>query len=138
MKQSGKNWSKLTSNFAFAHNTSVKYTNGQTPYIFGFGTKPKVSMTLKLGLLQDKNKHCEFDFCNGLQSHIHSENNLPNNCTDCLLRPHLSDELLKRENEFKRFYSSTYQRCQQIMSKAQEYRNRYKLGRPVNVGQTVF
>ena len=30
MNQSGSNWSKLTSKFPFAHNTSVKYTNSQT------------------------------------------------------------------------------------------------------------
>ena len=32
-------------------------------------------------------------------------------------------------------YSSTYQRCRQITSKAHEHRNRYKLGRPVNAVQ---
>ena len=38
----------------------------------------------------------------------------------------------------KRIYSSTYQRCRQITSKAHEYRNRFKLGRPINIGQKVF
>ena len=45
---------------------------------------------------------------------------------------------LKRENEFKRIYSSTYQRCRQITSKAHEHRDRYKLGRPISTGQKVF
>ena len=85
-------------------------------------------MTLKLGLLRDKDKQCKSKFCDGLQSHTHSENSLPNNTPNLLLRPQLSDELLKRESEFKRIYSSTCQRCRQITSKAHEYRNRFKLG----------
>ena len=108
MNQSGNNWSKLTSKFAFAHNTSVNYTTGQTPYEIVFGTKPQVPMTLKLGLLRDKDKQCKSEFCDALQSHAHSEISLPNNSLNRLLRPQLSDELLKRENEFKRICSSTY------------------------------
>ena len=138
MNQSGNNWSKLTSKSAFAHNTSVNYTTGRTPYEIVFGTKPQVPMTLKLGLLRDKDKQCKSEFCDGLQSHTHSENSLPNNSLNRLLRPQLSDELLKRENEFKRIYSSTYQRCRQITSKAHEHRNRFKLGRPISTGQKVF
>ena len=45
---------------------------------------------------------------------------------------------LKRGNEFKQIFSSTYQRCRQITSKAHEHRNRFKLGRPINAGQEVF
>ena len=135
MNQSGNNWSKLTSKFAFAHNTSVNYTTGQTPYEIVFGTKPQVPMTLKLGLLRDKDKQGKSEFCDGLQSHTHSENSLPNNSFNLLLRPQLSDELLEQENEFKRIYSSTYQRCRQITSKAHEHRNRLKLGRPISSGQ---
>ena len=47
-------------------------------------------------------------------------------------------KLLKRENEFKRFSSSTYQRCGQITSKAHEHRNRFKLGRHISTGQKMF
>ena len=95
-------------------------------------------MTLKLGLLRDKVKQCKSEFCDGLQSRTHSENSLPNSSLNRLLRPQLSDELLKRENEFKRIYSTTYQRCRQITSKTHEHRNRCKLGRPVSIGQKVF
>ena len=105
MNQSGNKWSKLASKFAFAHNTSVIYTTGQTPYEIVFGTKPQIPMTLKLGLLRDKDKQCKSEFCDGLQSHTHSENSLPNISLNRLLQPQLSDELLKRENEFKRIYS---------------------------------
>ena len=95
-------------------------------------------MTLKLGLLRNKNKQCESEYCEGLKPHSHSENQLPNKSLDRLLRPQLSNELLHRENEFKRIYSSTYQRCRQITSKAHEHRNRFKLGRPIKTGQKVL
>ena len=103
-----------------------------------FGTKPQVPMTLKLGLIRDKNKQCRSEYCEGLKPHTHSESQLQNKTLDRLLRPQLSDELTARENDFKRIYSSTYQRCHQITSKAHEYRDRFKLGRPINIGQKVF
>ena len=130
MIQSGNNWTKLTCEISFAHNRSVNYTTGQMPY----ETQPQVPMTLKLGLVRDKNKQCESEFCDGLQSHTHSENNLPNNSLDRLLRPQPFDELLERENEYKQIYSSTYQKCRHITSKAHEHRNRYKL----SVRQKIF
>ena len=45
---------------------------------------------------------------------------------------------LKRENEFERIYSSTYQRCRQILSKAHEHRKRFKLGRPISTFLPAF
>ena len=80
-------------------------------------------MTLKLGLLRHKNKQWKSELCNGLQSHTHNKNNLPNNSSNCSLRPQLSDQLLKRVNEYKETYSSTYQRCRQTKPKAHEHRN---------------
>ena len=136
--ESGNNWSTLASKFAFAHNTSVNYTTGMTPYEIVFGVKPQIPMTLKLGLIRDKNKQCKSEFCADLQPHTHSENNLRNKSLDRLLRPQLSSELLTRENDFKSIYSSTYKRCREITSKAHEYRNRFKLGRPLAVGQKVL
>ena len=138
MNQSGNNWSKLASMFAFAHNTSENYTTGQTPYEIVFGTKPHFPVTLKLGLLRDKinnaNPNSVMDF-NLIHIHI---NNPPINSLHHQLRPQLSDELLKRENEFERIYSSTYQGCHQITSKAHEHRNRFKLGRAISTGQKGF
>ena len=135
VNHSGNSWSKLASKIAFAHKTSENYTTGQTLYEICLGTKPRVPTTLKLGLLRDKNKQCISELCDGLQSHTHSENSLPNNSVNRLLRPKLSDEVLKWENECKRIYFSTYQRCRQITSKAHEHQNRFKLGRPINTGQ---
>ena len=86
-------------------------------------------MTLKLGLLRDKNKQCKSEFCAVLQPHTHSENNFRNKSLDRLLKPQLSSELLTRENELKSIYSSTYKRCREITSKAHAYRNCFKLGK---------
>ena len=72
MNQSGTKWSKLASKFAFAHNTSVNYTTGQTHYEIVIGTKSQVPVTLKLGLIQDKDKQSKAKFCDGLQSHTRS------------------------------------------------------------------
>ena len=52
----GNNWSSLAPKFAFAHNSSVNYTTGKTPYEFVFGTKPQLPMSLKLGLYRNKHK----------------------------------------------------------------------------------
>ena len=94
-------------------------------------------MTIKLGLLRDKDKQCRSEFCDELQSLTDSENNLLNNSLNRLLQPELSDELPKRENEFKQIYSSTCHRCRQITSKAHEHRNRFTLGKPIGVGPKV-
>ena len=109
-----------------------------TPYGNVLVVKPQKPMTLKLGLIRDKNKQCKSEFCVDLQPHTHSENNLRNKSFDQLLRPQLSSELLTRENEFKSFYSSTYKNCRETTSKAHVYRNRFKLGRPLEVVQKVL
>ena len=44
----GNTWSSLAPHFAFAHNTSVNYTTGKTPYGLVFGTKPQIPMSLNL------------------------------------------------------------------------------------------
>ena len=123
--KSGKNWSKLTPKFEFSHDRSVNYTTGLTPYEIVFDPKPQVPLTLKLGLIRDKNKQCKFEDCQGLKPYTHSKNQLPNKLSDRLVRPQLSDELIARENDFKRMYSSTYQQCRQNTSQAHEYRNRF-------------
>ena len=48
------NWSSLATKFAFAHNTSVNYTTGITPYEIVLGNKPQNPMSLKLGLYRNK------------------------------------------------------------------------------------
>ena len=54
LNDTGNNWSCLAPKFAFAHNTSVNYTTGKTPYEYVFGTKPQIPMSLKLGFYRNK------------------------------------------------------------------------------------
>ena len=101
LNDAGNNWSSLAPKFAFAHNTSVNYTTGKTPYEIVFGTKLQIPMSLKLGLYRDKHKLCCSNFCKDLPSHSHSENSLKNELLDNILQPQLSQALLERERTFK-------------------------------------
>ena len=135
LNDAGNNWSSLAPKFAFAHNTSVNYTTGKTPYEIVFGTKPQIPMSLKLGLCRNKHKLCCSDFCKDLPPHSHSENNLKNQLLDTLLRPQLSHALLERERDFKRIYSATFERCREQTARSHAYRNRFK---HLEVGQKVL
>ena len=133
-----KKWSSLPLKFAFAHKTSVNYTTGKTPYEIVFGTKPQIPMSLKLGLYRNKHKLCCSDFRKDLPSHSHSENNLKNQLLDNLLRPQLSHALLEREPDFKRIYSATFENCREQTARSHAYRNRFKLGQNLEIGQKVL
>ena len=50
----------------------------------------------------------------------------------------MSSTILQRENEFKNIYSKTCTRCRQITNKAPEYRNSFKLGKPIKIGPKVL
>ena len=138
LNDAGNNWSSLAPKFAFAHNTSVNYTTGKTPYEIVFGTKPQIHITLKLGLHRNKQKLCCSDFCKDLPPHSHSENNLKNQLLDNLLQPQLSHALPERERDFKRIYSATFERCREQTARWHAYRNRFKLGQHLEVGQKVL
>ena len=138
LNDAGNNWSSLAPKFAFAHNTNVNYATGKTPYEIVFGTKPQNPMSLKLGLYRNKHKLCCSDFCKDLPPHSHSENNLKNQLLDNLLRPQLSHPLLERERDFKRIYSATFERCREQTARSHAYRNRFKLGQHLKIGQKVL
>ena len=124
--------------FAFAHNTSVNYTTRKTPYEIVFGTKPQIPLSLKLGLYRNKHKLCCSEFCQDLPAHSHSENTLKNQLLDNLLRPQLSHVLLERERDFKRIYSAAFERCREQTARSHAYRNRFKLGHHLELGQKVL
>ena len=46
LKDAGTNWASLAPKFAFAHNTSVNYTTGKTPYEIVFGAHVRQTGTL--------------------------------------------------------------------------------------------
>ena len=138
LNDAGNNWSSLAPKFAFAHNTSVNYATGKTPYEIAFGTKLQITMSLKLRLYRNKQKLCCSEFCKDLPSHSHSENNLKNQLLDNLLRPQLSHALLERERDFKRIYSAIFERCRKQTARSHAYRNRFKLGQHLEIGQKVL
>ena len=138
LNDAGTNWSSLAPKFAFAHNTSVNYTTGKTPYQIVFGTKPQIPMSLKLGLYWAKHKLCCSEFCKDLPSHSHTENNKKNQLLDNLFKPQLSQALLERKRDFKRIYSATFERCREQTARSHADRNRFKLGHHLDIGQKVL
>ena len=63
LNDSGNIWFSLAQKFAFAHNTSVNYATGKTPYEIVFGRTPQIPMSLKIGLYRNKHKLCCSEFC---------------------------------------------------------------------------
>ena len=95
-------------------------------------------MSLKLSLYRNKHKLCCSEFCKNLPPHSHSENNMKNQLQDGLLKPQLSQALLERERDFKRIYSATCERCREQTTRSHAYRNRFKLGHHLDIGQKVL
>ena len=95
-------------------------------------------MSVKLGLYRNKNKLCCSEFCTDLPPHTHDENSTKNELLQKLLRPQLSQALLNREGDFKRIYSSIFERCREQTAHSHAYRNRYKLGNHLDIGQKVL
>ena len=102
LNDDGTNWAPLAPRFAFAHNTSVNYTTGKTPYEIVFGAKPQIPMSVKLGFYRNKHKLCCSEFCTNLPPHTHDENSTKSEFLQKLLRPHFSQALLDREMDIKR------------------------------------
>ena len=71
LEKNGENWAELAPKFAFAHNTSVNTATGTTPYEIIYCSKPQIPLSLKLGLVREKNKLCNSEFCEGLPPHSH-------------------------------------------------------------------
>ena len=94
-------------------------------------------MSLKLGFHRNKHKLCCTNFCKELPSHSHSENSLNNELLDNLLQPQLSQALLERERTFKQIYSSTFERFREQTAQSHAYRNRFKLGHHLEMGEKV-
>ena len=95
-------------------------------------------MSLKLGLYRNKHKVCCSKFCENLPTHSHSENTLKNELLDNPLQPQLSQALLERERNLKQIHSSTFERCQEQTARSHAYRNRFKLGHHLQIGQKVL
>ena len=95
-------------------------------------------MSLKLELYRNKHKLCCSKFCENLPFHSHSVNSLKKELLDKLLQPQLPQALLERERNFKQIYSSTFERCREQTARSHAYRNRFKLGHHLEIGQKVL
>ena len=138
LNDAGTNWAPLAPKFAFAHNTRVKYFTGRTPYEIVFGAKLQIPMSVKLGFYRNKHNLCCSEFCTDLPPHTHDENSTENELLQNLILPKLSQALLDRERDFKRIYSSTFERCRELTARSHAYRNKFKLGHHLDVGQKVL
>ena len=123
---------------AFAHNSSVDYTTGKTPYGIVFGAKPQIPMSVKLGIYRNKHNLCCSEFYTDLPPHTHEGNSTKNELIQKLLRPQFSQALLDREKDFKRIYSPTFEQCREQTARSHACRNRLKLGHHLAVGQKFF
>ena len=138
MNDVGTNRAPVAPKFAFAHNTSVNYTTGKTPYEIVFGAKPQIPMSVKLGIYRNKHKLCCSEFCTDLSPHTHDENSTKNELLRKILRPQISQSLLDRERDFNRICSSTLERCREQTARSHANRNRFKLGHHLDVGEKVL
>ena len=63
---------------------------------------------------------------------------MKNELLDNLLQPQLSQALLERERTFKQICSSTFERCREQTARSNAYRNRFKLGHHLEIGQKIL
>ena len=77
--------------------------------------------------MRDTSKLCHSDFCEGLLPHSHNLSQT-NTSLDRLLQKCPSPSFFTRENQFKRLDSQTYRVSRETTDKANEYRNKQKLG----------
>ena len=138
MKDAGTNWARLAPKVAFAHNTSVNYTTGETPYEIVFGATLQIPMSVKLGLYRNEQKLCCSEFCTDLPPDTHDENFTKNELLQKLLRPQLCQALLDRERDLKGIYSSTFEQCPEQTARSHVYRIRLQLGHHLDIGQKVL
>ena len=133
----GAHWTFFAPKFAFAHNTSVNYAAGKTPYEIIFAAKPQVPRSVQLGLYCNKHHLNCSEFCTDLPPRNHDENSTKNELLQKLLRPQTSQHLLDQKRDFKRIYSSTFEQFREQTARSHAYSNRYKLGHHLNIGQKV-
>ena len=99
-----------------------------------FGFKPQIPISLKLGLVRDDNDLCQSEFC---QSTLMNEKT-SRSCIDTLLSSKRLMDLLNRETQFKKIYRKVYRKVREANQRFLSYRNKYKLAKPLRVGQKVL
>ena len=95
-------------------------------------------MSLKLGPNRNEHKLCSSEFCNGLPPHSHSENNLKKQLLDNLFRQQPSQALLEEERDFKRNYSTSFEKFREQTARWHAYRSLFKLGQHIETGKFFY
>ena len=88
-----------------------------------------------MGLVRDDNDLCQSEFCQSLPNHTHVNEETSHSCIDNLLASKSSMDLLNRETQFKNIYRKVYRK---VNHRSLSYRNKYKLAKPLRVGQKVL
>ena len=91
-----------------------------------------------MGLVRDDNDFCQSEFCESLPSHTHVNKETSHSCLDNFLSSKTSMDLLNRETQFKNIYCKVYRKVREANHRSISYRNKYKLAKPLRVGQKVL
>ena len=138
LSEAGNNWAKLACRFAFAHNTSVNSRTGTTPYEIAFGCKSQAPMSLKLWLVRGDTDLFQSKFCLSLPNYTHVKRQRSHSCIDNLLSLRSSMDLLNRETQFMNIYRKVYRKIRPANRRSVAYRNKYKLAKPLQIGQQLI
>ena len=126
LSETGNNWATVNS------------STGATPYDIVFGFKPQIQISPNLGLVRDNNDLCQSDFCQFLPNHTHVNKKTSHSYTDNLLSSKSSMDLLNRETKFKNLCRKVYRKVREANYRSLAYRKKYKLAKPLRVGQKVL
>ena len=91
-----------------------------------------------MGLVRDDNELCQSEFCQFLPNHTHVNKETSPSCIDNLLASKSSMDLLNRETQLMNLYRKVYRKVREANHRPLTYRNKYKLAKPLRVGQKVL
>ena len=91
-----------------------------------------------MGLVRDDKDLCQSEFCQFLANHSHVNRETSHSCIDNLLSWKSWMDLINRETQFKDTYRKVYRKVREANHRSLSYRNKYKLAKPLRVGQKVL
>ena len=93
---------------------------------------------MKLRPTRNDSDLCQSEFCQSLPNHTHVNKETSYSCIDNLLSPRSSKDLVNRETQFKNVHRKVYRNVREANHRSLSYRNKYKLAKPLRVGQKVL
>ena len=91
-----------------------------------------------MGLVRDDNELCLSEFCQSLPNHTHVKKETSHSCIGNLLSSKSSMHLLNRETQIKKTNRNLYRNVGELNQRSLSDRNKYKLVKPLRVGQKVL